>query len=381
VIEITPVNDPPTADAQALSTGYQTPLPITLTGGDVDSDPLTYSITDPPDHGSLSAVAADGSVTYTPAAGYIGPDSFSFVTNDGTVDSAPATVSIDVGPTLPGPPIDVAGIGGDRNARVQWETPLSDGGSPILDYELRVTPGGATYNVGNKLVFIVPGLLNDTEYTFEVRARNAVGYGPWSAGSNVVKPRPGCTTSPFSDVPTTHPFCPEILWMAENGIATGYTDGTYRPLSAVVRQHMTLFVYRLAGKPNGADPQCAADAFPDVPKTHVFCGEIQWAVDESIAYGYADGTFKPDYPISRQAMAVYLYRLSGSPRGTDPQCERDEFTDVKKSHFFCGEIDWLVDQGLATGYPDGSFKPTLAVSRQAMAAFIFRYNVLTGMVD
>src|SRR5687767_5836558 len=47
---------------------------------------------------------------------------------------------------------------------------------------------------------------------------------------------PDCTEpAPFPDVPITHPFCPEIKWMKDNGISTGFDDGTYRPSINVSR--------------------------------------------------------------------------------------------------------------------------------------------------
>ncbi len=380
VIDVTPINDPPTSANTSANVLYETPGDVTMPGDDVDGDDLTFTIVTPPTHGALGTTGPDGVVTYTPAAGYIGPDSFTYNVSDGTETTATYTASITVGSTVPGPPIDVSAIGGDSNARVQWEVPLTDGGSPITGYELQVV-GGATYDVGNVLSFLVPGLVNDTEYTFTVRARNVNGYGPVSAASNVAEPRPSCTTSPFTDVGPTHPFCPEITWMAVNGVANGYADGSYKPLANVTRQAMTAFVYRLAGSENGPDPSCTVRPFSDVPTSHDFCGEIAWAKAEGIATGYADGTFKPGVAISRQAMASYLYKLTGSPRGPDPQCIRDEFTDVRQSNPFCGEIDWMVDMGITGGFADGSFKPTAAITRQAMAAFIFRYNILTGIID
>ena len=87
-------NQTPVADAQSLITERDISLAIALTGSDPDSDPLTFQVTAGPTHGSLSGVAPD--LTYTPAAGYVGADSFSFVVNDGTVNSNPATVNIDV---------------------------------------------------------------------------------------------------------------------------------------------------------------------------------------------------------------------------------------------------------------------------------------------
>jgi VCBS repeat-containing protein len=93
-ITVTPVNDKPTADAQSVTTDEDVEKTITLVGNDVDGDSLTYDIVAGPTHGSLSGSGAN--LTYTPAADYNGPGSFSFKTNDGTVDSDAATVSITV---------------------------------------------------------------------------------------------------------------------------------------------------------------------------------------------------------------------------------------------------------------------------------------------
>ena len=93
-ITVTAVNDAPVANAQSASTSEDTAKAITLTGTDVDGDTLTYSIVAAPSHGILSGSAP--ALTYTPAANYNGPDSFTFKVNDGTLNSAPATVSITV---------------------------------------------------------------------------------------------------------------------------------------------------------------------------------------------------------------------------------------------------------------------------------------------
>lgn len=95
------VNDPPKANHQSVMTRLDRSAFITLTGNDVDSDKLQYSITTRPEHGSLvfgSNFDTSGQLTYTPDANYTGTDSFTFVLNDGIVDSAPATVSINLTP-------------------------------------------------------------------------------------------------------------------------------------------------------------------------------------------------------------------------------------------------------------------------------------------
>ncbi len=103
-ITVTPVNDPPVATAQSVTTAEDTAAAVTLTGSDVDGNVLTYRVVSSPSHGTLSGTAPN--LTYRPAANYSGPDSFTFVANDGTVDSAPAVVSITVTPVNDPPVAD-----------------------------------------------------------------------------------------------------------------------------------------------------------------------------------------------------------------------------------------------------------------------------------
>jgi VCBS repeat-containing protein len=93
-VTVTPVNDAPLADDQALTTEEDTPKATILSAYDEENDPLTYSVIDEPRHGTLSGVAPN--VLYTPQAGYYGVDSFTFRVNDGTADSNLATISITV---------------------------------------------------------------------------------------------------------------------------------------------------------------------------------------------------------------------------------------------------------------------------------------------
>jgi VCBS repeat-containing protein len=93
-ITVTPVNDAPVASDQAVTTDEDTVTAITLAATDVDETALTFTIVTAPAHGTLTGTAP--TLTYTPAANYSGPDSFTFKATDGTADSNLATVTITV---------------------------------------------------------------------------------------------------------------------------------------------------------------------------------------------------------------------------------------------------------------------------------------------
>jgi hypothetical protein len=179
----------------------------------------------------------------------------------------------------------------------------------------------------------------------------------------------GATESPlpFSDVPGTHPFFSEIVGLAGDDVIRGFPDGTFRPAESIRRQAMAAFLYRLAGEPDIVAP--AEPSFSDVPADHPFSTEIEWASAEGIARGYPDGGFRPGAPVTRQAMASFLYQFLGAPLGPfqDPG-----FTDVAAGHQFKTAIWFMAAEGITTGYGDGTFRPGDAVTRQAMAAFLYR---------
>jgi hypothetical protein len=142
-------NVKPVANFQSVSTAEDTAKAITLTGTDAEGSLLTYSVVAGPLHGVLTGTAPD--LTYTPASNYYGSDSFSFKVNDGTDDSAPATVSITVTPVNDAPVIT-----GQSALSTPEDTALT-----ILLSNLTVTDVDNTYPTGFTLT-----VLAGTNYTF-----------------------------------------------------------------------------------------------------------------------------------------------------------------------------------------------------------------------
>lgn len=95
-VTVNPVNDPPSAVAQSVTTAEDTAKSITLGGADPEGNALTFAVTAGPAHGTVTGTLPN--LTYTPATNYYGPDSFSFTVSDGQATSLPATVTIQVTP-------------------------------------------------------------------------------------------------------------------------------------------------------------------------------------------------------------------------------------------------------------------------------------------
>lgn len=175
------------------------------------------------------------------------------------------------------------------------------------------------------------------------------------------------TPSPisFKDITSSTQFYPEMMWLAHTGVSLGYPDATYRPGQPIERAAMAAFLYRLAGSPAYTPP--AQSPWSDVPSDHPFYREIMWMRSVGISSGYPDGSFRPHEEVSREAMAAFMYRAAGSPATG----AWSDFRDTGSSQFQ-REIGWLRQQGISTGYSDGSFRPQDSVGRDAMAAFMYR---------
>ncbi|MDN4478449.1 S-layer homology domain-containing protein [Demequina sp. SYSU T00039] len=107
-----------------------------------------------------------------------------------------------------------------------------------------------------------------------------------------------------------------------------------------------------------------------------FADEIQWLADEGVTTGWDNGygakVYKPLSSVTREAMAAFMYRLAGSPKITGS----DNFVDISGTAFE-DEITWLAGQGITNGWSNGDgtadFQPKSKISREAMAAFLYRY--------
>ncbi|WP_244304551.1 S-layer homology domain-containing protein [Leucobacter viscericola] len=184
--------------------------------------------------------------------------------------------------------------------------------------------------------------------------------------------------SVFADAPLSHKFYREIDWMECKKYSTGWRQPAgkplYKPADSLERQAMAAFIFRMEAPKGYKAPNVSP--FADVKPGDSYYKEISWMYEAKLSTGYREVSGKPTFrahdSLSREAMAAFIYRLEAKASKSFDAPKKDSFTDVSVRQKFRTEIEWMKKSGLSTGYRDGSYRPKDALSREAMAAFIYR---------
>jgi subtilisin family serine protease len=174
----------------------------------------------------------------------------------------------------------------------------------------------------------------------------------------------------FIDVPTTYTFYTPIMNLAEDGVVSGFEDGTFKPDQPVTRGQMAKFIKNAYGF--GTDTSCGA--FPDVGTDNTFYKEITTLKCRGVIGGFEDGTFKPELNVTRgQAMKFVMEGVrerEGDGNYLRYTGTSQVFSDVPSSYTFYEQIMSAEENGIVGGYEDGSFGPEDETSRGAMSKMV-----------
>ena len=192
--------------------------------------------------------------------------------------------------------------------------------------------------------------------------------------------------SPFTDVSADTPHQEDILWLAQEGISTGWdeADGTrtFRPDENVTRGDLAAFLYRLAGSPNYSPSKKDKAYFSDVDESTPHAKEIWWLASKGISKGWdeSDGThtFRPNEYVTRGELATFLYRMAGEPNFKPTSAQKRYYSDIKTSSPHANEIWWLTSVEISQGWDEGNgthtFRSDENVTRGDLAAFLHRMS-------
>ena len=152
-------------------------------------------------------------------------------------------------------------------------------------------------------------------------------------------------------------------------IVLGFTDGLYRPTQLVNRGTMAVYIRRGMGIPE-LDP--AEPTFDDVPTDFWSYKDIEALADAEVISGYGDGTYQPDWLVTRGQMAKFI-ALGAELTVEDPEDIVDDvFPDVPADYWAANFIKACKDASIVLGYTDGLYRPGNNVSRDQMAVYAYK---------
>ena len=114
--------------------------------------------------------------------------------------------------------------------------------------------------------------------------------------------------------------------------------------------------------------------FTDVSETAWYKNSVDYAVEHGLMNGTGTNTFEPESSMTRAMLVTVLWRYANAPKpGANP------FTDVPNGKWYTDAVAWAAENGVVNGVGDGKFEPDGSVTREQMAAILYRYAQKTGI--
>ena len=123
-----------------------------------------------------------------------------------------------------------------------------------------------------------------------------------------------------------------------------------------------------------AEDNCPSEKFVDVDQSQWYHEGIDYALTNGLMSGMDDTTFEPDSTTTRAMIVAVLYRLDGSP-----EVAMANFTDVPENAWYANAVAWGEANGVVSGYDEETFGPEDSITREQMAAILYRYAQYEGI--
>lgn len=176
-----------------------------------------------------------------------------------------------------------------------------------------------------------------------------------------------CPSAAFTDVEENVWYHEGIDFMVRNGYMNGVAADTFDVEGSLTRAQLVTILYRIAGEPETS----AAIPFADVADGQWYTKAIVWAAENGIVKGVNETTFAPNDPITREQIAVILYRYAHEENTEDGKLT--SFPDAKDiSGYALEAMNWAVARGLING-SDGKLLPQDTATRAQIAVILARY--------
>lgn len=178
----------------------------------------------------------------------------------------------------------------------------------------------------------------------------------------------------FKDVASTYWAADAIGYVAGKGLFQGVSETNFAPQNSMTRGMFVTVLARLSGK----DVSGETGNFTDVKAGQWYTDSVNWAANNGIVEGYANNIFKPDQMVTREQMAVFLYRYAkwaGYDVTTSTNSAISSFNDSSEVSVWANEaLVWAAGQSLISGVSTDTLDPQGQATRSQVAAISQRFS-------
>ena len=317
--------------------------------------------------------------------------------NDGATVNVAGILEVGSSAKLTGP-VTVSGV------VYQFET-SSAASSALKNAKLNLSAGGQVYVQNNKLadgiVNAAYGILSqqEGEWKYTSVAQGSLETTFTQKYSVIIPDDGGSTTTPTSygitvstaengtvkssnssaakDATVTITVTPNEGYVLDTLTVTDKDNNTV----ALTKVSDTQYTFKMPAsavtvkatfkKDEGTQP--AALPFNDVSESEWFYEAVKYVYDKGMMNGVSDTSFAPYSNLTRGMIAQVLYNLEGKPAVSG-----SAYTDVAADQWYNDAVNWAAQKGIVTGYGDGTFGPMDNITREQMAAILYRYAQYKG---
>lgn len=269
----------------------------------------------------------------------------------------------------------------------RWADPTGNGAAD-LKYSVKASVEGGNGKIADGFesqtvrattsatIRMIPDEGFETEYIF-VNGERFIGYDIYTipeVNRDTIVVVTFARKTPFTDIAHDEWFYSSVRYVYNKGLFTGTSESEFSPNGKMSRAMLATVLYRMENQPNVE----FADVFSDVQSGYWYSDPIIWANQSKIVNGYGKGIFAPNHPITREQIAVMLYRYAKG-KGFDLRADLSSlsFKDVNKISEFAREsIAWAVSKGIMQGNSDLTLNPSGLATRAEVVTMLQRFEEL-----
>ncbi|HIY21999.1 MAG TPA: S-layer homology domain-containing protein [Candidatus Flavonifractor merdigallinarum] len=210
-----------------------------------------------------------------------------------------------------------------------------------------------------------------TEFYMTDKVNAFSGVADASENTHETPDTPEQQSGSFTDVAPDSWYAEAVSYLTEQGLMSGTTQSTFSPDTATSRGMIATILYRIAGSPAGAEA-----SFSDVAEGQWYTDGVCWAAQSGVTAGYGDGSFGPNDSITREQLAVFLYRFAQvqGMNTTQNSGTLDSYSDAGLvSDWALPAMNWAVENGLLAGKDGGRLDPQGPATRAEAAQILMNF--------